>query len=276
MSITNNCPILANLFYFQGPDSKLGFAPGIPRQAGPRPVPGMKNITEISVRNDHILALSSEGLLYAWGSGAQHQLGRHISPRLPRNSLIPRQVLRGQRVKYIATGAYHSFAITDDDRVWAWGLNNYGQCGIEGPEEVTTPTVVGHLTRDMITQIAAGEHHSAAITRDGRILMWGRNDCYQLGVGISTGPLVQPQIVGQGFSSVSCGIDHNVAIDWEGAAWSWGESDLYETGQGRKAATVVPMVIPGTQGMVSTSSGGHFSILAGIPSMTTSSDVTSG
>ena len=92
----------------------------------------------------------------------------------------------------IWTGAYHSFlkikkkmhGIKDKINVYyAWGLNNYGQLGIGGVENTTCPTEIVELRAKNIIEIVGGEHHSLALTDEGEVISWGRNDDGQLGHG---------------------------------------------------------------------------------------------
>lgn len=268
-------------------------------QATPALIPHLSNITDISIGNQHILALSESGHLYSWGTNAQSQLGRgsRSSPRLGRSNLIPCRVGGPKSIKGVSTGGYHSFAITEQGRVWAWGLNQFGQCGIApGKTVIHKPTRVKSLEKYNIVQIAAGEHHSAAITSDGDLLVWGRADYGRLGVsidGLSIADIIMddrgvrrgthhPCIVsdiqvanpgdtqvfhGQKFSSITCGTAHNIAISNNGYAYSWGLSGSYQTGLGEEEDVSIPQLIQNTATenvyMLSAGAGGHFSVLGG-------------
>lgn len=253
----------------------------------------IKGITELSVGNDHVLAVSKSGSVYAWGNGQQFQLGRRVVERTRLNGLIPREFgLPRKKVKYVATGSYHSFAITNDGKVWAWGLNQFGQCGIydeqkagEDSTVVPIPTRITALDNYNIVHVAAGEHHSAAITDDGKLLMWGRLDANQLGIDISTLPeadvihdvsgkpryLAVPHVISdRKFSWIGCGTHHNIAIDKDGTAYSWGFGDSYQTGQGPPAEDVaLPTAIENSATkdvkMLYADAGGQFSVIAGVP-----------
>jgi regulator of chromosome condensation len=253
------------------------------------------------VGNDHVLALSKEGNVYAWGNGQQFQLGRRVVERTRLNGLVPREFgLPRRKVKYVSTGSYHSFAITQDGKVWAWGLNQFGQCGIydekhagEDSTVVPVPTVIEYFEKYEIVQIAAGEHHSAALTKDGDLLMWGRLDAHQLGIDVANLPAddivhdvagkprylaVPHTITDRKFSYIGCGTHHNIAIATDGTAWSWGFGDSYQTGQGPAGQDVhVPTKIENTATkdvkMVFADAGGQFSVLAGIPPEPTTNGV---
>lgn len=143
---------------------------------------------------NHVLALDDKGNVFAWGSGQQNQLGRRVIERTKREGLVPREFgLPKKAIKLIGCGAYHSFAVDNKDRVWAWGLNNYGETGIVGNagEEgavVLKPAQVSGLASHRLRCIDGGLHHSIAVTEDGQCLVWGRTDGFQSGVKIDELP----------------------------------------------------------------------------------------
>lgn len=95
----------------------------------------------------------------------------------------------------IGTGSFHSFAVLRNGEVYAWGLNQYGQLGLENPvpksgERETifwAPTLIDELTPDAlggarVIQISGGEHHTLFLLDDGRVFGAGRVDSSQLGL----------------------------------------------------------------------------------------------
>ncbi|KAG0633802.1 regulator of chromosome condensation 1/beta-lactamase-inhibitor protein II [Tuber brumale] len=251
-------------------------------------LPTPLSIAQVSIGTDHVLDLTKEGDVYAWGNGQQSLLGRRVSERHRLTGLTPRQVsLPRRQVKYVATGSYHSFAITRDGRVWAWGLNQYGQCGICEPQRtgeastvIPVPTVVQRLAGYAIVQISAGEHHLTALTESGELLVWGRLDGGQLGIdpaALSADDCIRdargnprylrtPHAVpGIRFSNIGCGTHHNIC------PYSWGFSGSYQTGLGPDAddeiMTPTKIENTATRGvrMTFAAAGGQFSILAGVP-----------
>jgi regulator of chromosome condensation len=151
-------------------------------------MPGLKNIKALAAGSNHILALDNHGVVMAWGSGQQNQLGRRIIERNKMSSLVPQGLgFPKNKVTKIACGSYHSFALDKDGNVWAWGLNNFGETGIRsgaGDDEaaVLKPAIVDALKERKITDIAGGEHHSLACSDDGKLLTWGRVDGHQVGI----------------------------------------------------------------------------------------------
>jgi len=117
------------------------------------------------------------------------QLGRKIIGRRLLNSTRP-DPLHLRKIVVVGAGSFHSFAVDADGHVYAWGLNQYGQLGLEIEDEtiVWTPTLVPSLSPlelgndARVTQISGGEHHTLFLLSDGRVYAAGRFDSSQLGL----------------------------------------------------------------------------------------------
>lgn len=172
---------------FRSSDGILGFTEDIKVRNTPMLLPSLKNIKSLAAGSNHILALDHKGNVVAWGCGQQNQLGRRIIERNKMSSLIPQGVglPRGKIVK-IACGSYHSFAIDKDGRVWGWGLNNFGEIGVQsnaGEDDavILKPAKITYLEDYKIADIDGGVHHSLACSDKGDLLAWGRVDGFQVG-----------------------------------------------------------------------------------------------
>lgn len=172
---------------FRSSDGILGFTETIKIQNTPMLLPTLKNVKALAAGSNHILALDHKGNVLAWGCGQQNQLGRRIIERNKMTSLIPQGVgLPRGKITQVACGSYHSFAIDKDGHVWGWGLNNFGEIGVEsnaGEEDavILKPAKIASLDDVRIVDIDGGEHHSVACSSDGKLLTWGRVDGYQVG-----------------------------------------------------------------------------------------------
>jgi regulator of chromosome condensation len=257
-------------------------------------IPNLKNVTQIVCGTDHVLALTTQGKVFSWGNGQQLQLGRRVVERTRLNNLLPRE-FGLKNIHAIGAGSYHSFAIANNGKVYAWGLNQFGQCGIdrhgfvgEDGAVIASPSIVEALENYNIVDVTGGEHHSVALTADGQVLSFGRMDCSQLGFStppegsvidargkarFTPYPTLIPDI--PPMRKMFSGSHHNIAIAQDGSAWSWGFGEVWQVGQGPHAEDnpsgdiLVPtkIVNTATKGvkMVTGGAGGQFSVLAGIP-----------
>ncbi|KZF22712.1 RCC1/BLIP-II protein [Xylona heveae TC161] len=271
---------------FRSNEGILGFTPDIYVQRVPMLIPGLKKITQIAAGANHVLALNEKGAVFAWGSGQQNQLGRRVVERTRMNGLTPREFgLPKNKVKYVSCGAYHSFAIDKEGKVWTWGLNSFGETGVEeGAGEngavVLAPRVVESLLGTEVELVSGGAHHSIAVTKEGDCLAWGRLDGYQTGIRIEDLPqeavilderqkpriLTRPTRV-PGFQArqACASSDHSIAVSVEGRAYSWGFSANYQTGQGTdddvEVATLIDNTAVRDKRLNWAGAGGQYSVL---------------
>lgn len=241
---------------------------------------------------NHALALDADGIVYAWGSGQQNQLGRRIMERRKLQSLVPGKVgLPKHIVTDISCGEYHSFALDIHGRVWAWGLNNYGQTGIpssmgENEAFVLEPQLVHSLSGQHIVCIKGGAHHSAAVSRAGSCFTWGRVDAGQVGVAREklhendvikderghTRILTTPTMVAtipEPVAMVTAQSDHSMAVTVGGKAYGWGYAASNQLGLGGEeeehpTATVITDEAIADQRFNSAYAGGQFGILTSV------------
>ena len=79
------------------------------------------------------------------------------------------------RVRDITCGWDHSMVTTMSGLLFTWGLNVYGELGIGNYKDQDKPQHVEALQFYDVVNMSAGKHHSAAITKCGKLFMWGQN-----------------------------------------------------------------------------------------------------
>ena len=279
---------------FRGNEGIFGFDPQTNVAYRPILNPDLTKITRITAGANHVLALNTNGSVFAWGSGQQNQLGRRIVERTKLEGLRAREfgLPKGPRkgIVEIETGSYHSFAIDRNGNVWSWGLNNFGETGItenagEDDALVLKPQIVEALKGKNITSIKGGGHHSLCATANGDCLIWGRMDSAQVGISrediakmgddvvikdehgkprILKIPQKVTAIKGH-VTEVGTSSDHNVVVTKEGKAWSWGFSANYQTGQGTvddvEVATMIDNTATREKVLTGVTTGGQYGIL---------------
>ena len=212
-----------------------------------------KTITSIAAGDNHSLALSSDGEVFAWGSNSYGKLGTEAwqdsSVPLPVDT---RGVLRGKVVTAISAGHRHSLALTSDGEVFAWGSNSNGQLGNGGETESRPPVRVdtsGALAGKRVVAIAAGEDHSMALTDDGLVFTWGGNWYGQLGDNSGSNSRVPVAVASDGALSgkfvigISAGIDYCLATTADGLIFSWGLNTSGQLGNGGTPNSPVPVEV---------------------------------
>ncbi len=160
-----------------------------------------KKVQKVVCGAHHTLFLVG-GHVSAVGDPENHNLGRLVLERHKRDKGAAR--IRIERVDRDRTkaidvfaGSYHSFAVKEDGKLYAWGLNNYGQLGTGDYESTRAMKEVQGIDGTKVSLVVGGESHSAALLSTGEVFTWGRNDEGQLGYELpkpapTTAPVVQP------------------------------------------------------------------------------------
>ncbi|KAF1750474.1 hypothetical protein GCK72_017024 [Caenorhabditis remanei] len=85
-------------------------------------------IAHVACGLSHSALITTEGSLYTWGKGLDYQLGH--GNKTERQE--PHQVFEPSDVKWthVTLGNNHTIGSTDEGSVYAWGKNDFGQCGV--------------------------------------------------------------------------------------------------------------------------------------------------
>lgn len=168
--------------------------------------------------------------VYAWGANEHGQCGINdsIDRLTPSTTLI-----RGSEWKSIAGGGYHSSGIKLDGTLWIWGLNDFGQLGINDNTTRNTP-VTTLLGGTDWSSVACGFKHTIAVKTNGTLWLWGNNQYGQLGVNniTSRSTPVTTLIGGSNWLTVRSGFFHNAAFKTDGTLWLWGRGEAGQNGIG--------------------------------------------
>ena len=118
---------------------------------------------------DSSFAVTAEGAVWSWGTGEHGSHGHGDT----RNRLKPERIEglpAGVRMRSVAASS-HTLALDFTGRVWAWGLNYYGQVGDGTTTDRLRPVRLEGLER--VVGVDAGFYHSLAVDTDGNLFSWG-------------------------------------------------------------------------------------------------------
>jgi alpha-tubulin suppressor-like RCC1 family protein len=136
----------------------------------------------------------------------------------------------------MAAGGYHTLAMDEAGRVWAWGRNSSYQLGDGTDEDKALPVPVDltALNGAEVVAIAAGFEHSLALDEMGRLWQWGRNySVYSADMYYITPHMVDlSALAGVEVVSVASGRLHSLAVDATGRLWAWGRNASGQLGDG--------------------------------------------
>jgi alpha-tubulin suppressor-like RCC1 family protein len=229
---------------------QLGDGSKVDRHA-PQPVIGLEGvrIVAIAAGRAHALALTADGMVYAWGTNNRGQLGigtyegEETQPRLVTSS--DRNPIRGALA--IATSAFsdHSLAIVGGDRrVLAWGENNHAQLGTGSNAATAWGEYVLGLSG--VRQVVTGESSSYALAESGRVYAWSSNEYGKLGDGSGRhqpGPTLVDSL--RSIELIAAGRHHAHAVGEDGTVMGWGFNESGQLGSGDTINRSRPTAIRG-------------------------------
>jgi trimeric autotransporter adhesin len=187
----------------------------IPTQIG-----SANNWKDIAVGHYYVLALKTDGTLWAWGGNIWGQLGIGTSGDSElRNT--PTQVGTSNDWKNIATGNGHSLAIKTNGTLWAWGNNNLSQLGDGTTLNRNAPIQIG-AANDW-KSISGGDDFTLALKTNGTLWAWGNNAWGQLGIGDKVSKTTPVQVgMANDWKSIDAASSFSSALKTDGTLWEWG------------------------------------------------------
>lgn len=146
----------------------------------------------------------------------------------------------------ITTGGWHTCTLLLGGKIRCWGYNDFGELGqgnvsIVGDDE-TPGTIPPVDLGEAAIQIAAGLHHTCAVTESGRVYCWGGGKIGMLGYGntMAIGDDEPPGSAGPvplsgSAIQVALGHEHTCALTSDGAVYCWGRGLFGQLGTGNTA-----------------------------------------
>jgi alpha-tubulin suppressor-like RCC1 family protein len=203
-----------------------------------------KQVQAVAAGYSHTVALTHQGEVYTWGRNNYGQLGLKDIEVTNRPTLVT--ALSGKRIKAIAAGFNHTLALTYSGEVYAWGLNSSDQLGIKDAQSTSEPLFVNGLSGIEIDSIVAGAANTAALSKQGEVYTWGRNNYGQLGIGSHANksePVHVQSLEGKGVKAISLKDQHMLALTKEMQVYAWGYNTNCQLGTGDTESKSVPTLV---------------------------------
>eukprot|EP00741_Cyanophora_paradoxa_P007482 tig00001130_g7237.t1 len=210
------------------------------REDKPKEVAGVTDGVELSLGLYHTLVRCTGGAVVGFGKGGGGRLGKGDET----NEYEPLRVgqLSALRVAQVAAGGLHSAVLDEEGRLYTFGFGGYGQLG-HGEEvmKLLEPRRVEVLAGMPLRHVSCGGTHMAAVSREGEVFAWGREDQGRLGIpagtsdsGLQCSP-VRLARAPKDVRAVSCGGFHTALLTGEGRVFTFGGGQNGELGTGEMA-----------------------------------------
>ncbi|KAL0491239.1 hypothetical protein AKO1_009982 [Acrasis kona] len=181
-----------------------------------------------SANSGFVFATNELNETYVWGANSHSQLG--LDNKLMQSS--PKQMSALTNTVKVGLGYNHSVVLLSDGRVFSFGSNDHYELG-HGKVGVSTnvPGEIVALREHNILDVCSGNGFSIALTAQGSLFSWGRNDHGMLGLGD-----LEPRTIPQPINTiknvqimyVEAGGAHVIAVSDQDEVYCWGFN-----GQGR-------------------------------------------
>ncbi len=212
-------------------------------------------VSAMAAGERHTCALTTGGGVKCWGYNRFGQLGDGTNT----NRSTPANVsgLSGG-VSAIATGRFHTCALTTGGGVKCWGDNISGQLGDGTTTDRWTAVDVSGLSSG-VSAIATGSRHSCAITTGGGVKCWGSNIRGQLGDGTATDRWTAADVSGlsSGVSAIAAGNFYTCALTTGGGVTCWGDNISGQLGDGTTTDRLTAVDVSGLSSGVSAIDAGE-------------------
>ena len=129
----------------------------------------------------HTIGLDNNNQIWCWGANNRGELGNNsISSKL-----TPVSILGAKKTFCYISAANgmsvgHTIGLDKNGQIWCWGLNDYGQLGINSITNKSTPVSILGIKKTFC-QISAGSKYSLGIDNNNIVWCWGYNNYGQLG-----------------------------------------------------------------------------------------------
>ena len=207
-------------------------------------IPDSLKVKAVNCGDAHTVIITENGNIYSFGNNVFGQLG--LDDDYSRNIPTLVTALAGLKAKAVSCGDNSTAIITEDNDLYSFGDNAWGQLGLDDEDNRYTPTLVSVPGSLKVKAVSCGGQHTVIITEDGNLYSFGKNDTGQLGLG-DRNNRDTPRLVnvpgGLGVKAVSCGGQHTAIITENGNLYSFGYNLSGQLGLGNRNITDRPTLV---------------------------------
>ena len=173
-------------------------------------------VASVSCGQFHTVVVTAEGGVLVCGKNDYGQLGLDGAENVKTFSPLTSSVHIMDNMLQVCCGYYHTVLLSRNGQVYGFGRNDYGQLGLGHAQPRMYGVHINSYLRDKsVTSLAAGCYHSIAVTSNGMLYVFGRNNHGQLGTGdIDERHTPHPvdDFVGKKIVQVAAGFYHTIIL----------------------------------------------------------------
>jgi len=124
----------------------------------------------------------------------------------------------------------HTFVLTENGSLWAWGNNRYGKLGDGTTTNRSLP--VQPIIENVAEIYPQSSGHTFALKEDGSLWGWERNWDGRLGAGTDESAYPTPVQILENVKEIFPHERHSFALTTDGKLWGWGRNNHGQVGDG--------------------------------------------
>nr|CAB3264293.1 serine/threonine-protein kinase Nek9-like [Phallusia mammillata] len=193
------------------------------------------DVMSVSCGDNHVIALGTDGIAYAWGCGGHGRLGTGDEEDV----IEPTKINVSQPIRDVRCACDATIFITEIGTLLACGNNNYNKLGLNERtgflmafhsklkktevENKKVPTALKSIKA--VIDVAMGKNHTVVLTESGQVLVMGSNKDGQMATKDAKqkpSPYLIKSLKDEGVTVVACGNTYTVVGCDSGNILYWG------------------------------------------------------
>ena len=155
--------------------------------------------------------------------------------------VISKELKKVIKLFYIFDGdkGHNVLFVTINDKVFGFGSNHYGVCGLGHQMQVNEPKLIEELCDKSVIKFYNGYNFVLALTNNNHVYIWGRNQFGQLGQKtVNQTKVYKPVLIEDlkdvKIKQISCGSKHTLVLTFDRTVYGWGDNRYGQIGCGKE------------------------------------------
>jgi len=127
-------------------------------------------VESLSAGSYHAAAITKTGNLYLWGSNSTGQLGMNQSLETNKPCILP--PFQESPPSIVCCSVGHTMVVFHNGELYTFG-EKQAALGHTNTDGIPTRVDPKHFDNVNVVSVACAQHHSAAVTSDGKLYTWG-------------------------------------------------------------------------------------------------------